>query len=204
MDQCEPESYQSNMSSLWICCEVIKSSSEISLTDYVERLWLKCHPVLMPCNAIIAPSSQEINNDLPEVLWYEGSWNSYSVPIITQANYFILYRHDCHMWWFVLYQSYTSLTTLLHVLYRMFRPSQVLRPKIKNKPKNINGWIQQARTQCLLHQHFSNENLKPPSPPPTPPQGKGLYVPKQMLRNEFYNFSGSYLKNEFLEGDISL
>lgn len=154
MDQCEPESYQSNMSSLWICCEVIKSSSEISLTDYVERLWLKCHPVLTPCSAIIAPFSQEINNDLPEVLWYEGSWNSYSVPIITQANYFILYRHDCHMWWFVLYQSYTSLTTLLHVLYRMFRPSQVLRPKIKNKPKNINGWIQQARTQCLCTSIF--------------------------------------------------
>lgn len=79
----------------------------------------------------------------------------------------LLYEHDYRMWWSALYQSYTSLTTLLHVLYRMFRPSQVLCPKIKNKPKAlIAEYNKQSHTVyciCIFPKRISNHHVPPPA-----------------------------------------
>ena len=65
----------------------------------------------------------------------------------------LLYEHDYRM--------------LLHVLYRMFRPSQVLCPKIKNKPKAlIAEYNKQSHTVyciCIFPKRISKHHVPPPA-----------------------------------------
>jgi len=100
--QCEPAGYQcniGNMSGVDSSRGVVTSNSEVSLTLYLERLWLQSLPNSF--SIILCPNISSFWRNWQRcavhttVLWYEGSLDSYSILTITLPNYFMWYGYDC-------------------------------------------------------------------------------------------------------------